>query len=237
MKNELISKMYEGQEVIFRNNEVTFQPEVRINEVAKFCGWSYKKADRVGKEFIRWNTVNGFLKEIGVSQDVATGDFIPEYIMYPLIGKASNERATQFMLWVGKVLVEIRQHGAYIGENADEEYVNNEIIFGTAQRVKKTFFNSKNIFTDYEKFTEYSRKKLNTKERNVRLNQIIDTLKDREDNLYIEKPKGFRAERENIIELKEEILRDINELNNRSYGVKLGYANKKIADGLTEQVH
>jgi prophage antirepressor-like protein len=119
MKNELITKMYEGQQVIFRNNEVTNQPEVRINEVAKFCGWINISK---GKEYVNWKRVNEHLKILGCAE-VHNGDFIPEFIMYPLIGKASNERATQFMLWVGKVLVEIRQHGGYISPTAKPEQV------------------------------------------------------------------------------------------------------------------
>jgi len=45
--------------------------------------------------------VNEFLDELEFSQEVAKGDFIREYIMYALIGKAKNEKATKFMLWVG----------------------------------------------------------------------------------------------------------------------------------------
>lgn len=111
-------------------------------------------------------------------------------------------------------------------ELSEEEYA--EIKFSTSQRVKNTFFNSADVFKDYERFITYSRKSMDTKKRVKRLNQIIETLKTKEDNLYITKTKGYRAERENIIELKEEILRDINELTNRSYGQKLGYANRKI---------
>ncbi|NRT32630.1 Rha family phage regulatory protein [Clostridium beijerinckii] len=112
------------------------------------------------------------------------------------------------------------------GELSEDEYA--EVKFSTAYRVKNTFLDSSDIFKDYERFTVYSRKTMDTKKRVKRLNQIIEALKTREDNLYINKTKGYRAERENIIELKEEILRDINELNNRSYGQKLGYANRKV---------
>ncbi len=119
MKNEIITKMYEGQEVIFKNDEVTGQPEVRINEVAKFCGWINVSK---GKEYVNWKRVNEHLETLGCAE-VHNGDFIPEYIMYPLIGKASNERATQFMLWVGKILVEIRTKGGYISPTTKPEQV------------------------------------------------------------------------------------------------------------------
>lgn len=121
MKNELITKMYEGQKIIFKNNDITNQPEVKIDEVAKFCGWTTIVK---GNEYPRMNRINEHLKILGLPE-VAKGDYIPEYIMYPLIGKANNSRATQFMLWVGKVLVEIRTNGGFIPDNATPEQVNN----------------------------------------------------------------------------------------------------------------
>jgi Rha family phage regulatory protein len=112
------------------------------------------------------------------------------------------------------------------GELTEGEY--SDIKFSTVYRVKNTFLDSQDIFKDYERFTTYSRKTMDVKLRNTRLEQIIETLKSREDMLYRTKQKGYRAERENIIELTEEILRDINEMNKRSYGQKLGHANRKV---------
>jgi Rha family phage regulatory protein len=113
------------------------------------------------------------------------------------------------------------------GEMSEDEYA--AVKLSTAQRVKRTFFESQDIFKDYERFVVYSRKTMDTKKRVKRLEQIIDTLKAREDELYKSKRKGYRAERENIIELTEVILRDINEINNRSYGQKLGWVNRKTS--------
>jgi Rha family phage regulatory protein len=113
------------------------------------------------------------------------------------------------------------------GEMTEEEYA--AVKLSTAQRVKRTFLESQDVFKDYERFINYSRKTMDTKKRVKRLEQIIDTLKAREDELYRSKRKGYRAERENIIELTEVILRDINEINNRSYGQKLGWASRKTS--------
>ena len=107
MKN-LITREYNGVEVHFEI--IDGESYVAIEDVARFCGWTDIKN---GKEYIRWNRVNGHLKELGVSPQVEKNYFIPEYIMYPLIGKAKNEQSTQFMLWVGKVIAEIRQNGGY----------------------------------------------------------------------------------------------------------------------------
>ena len=105
---DLITKKYNGVEVHFEI--IDGESYVAIEDVARFCGWTDIKN---GKEYIRWNRVNGYLKELGVSPQVEKNYFIPEYIMYPLIGKAKNEQSTQFMLWVGKVIAEIRQNGSY----------------------------------------------------------------------------------------------------------------------------
>ncbi|MED1599766.1 Rha family transcriptional regulator [Alkalihalophilus marmarensis] len=114
------------------------------------------------------------------------------------------------------------------GNLSDDDYA--EIKFKTAQRLRKAFLNSQDIFKDYERFVAYSTKTMSVKKRNTRLDQIVDTLKVREEGLYREKQKGYRAERENINELVEIILRDINEMNKRSYGTKLGYAKNKKSD-------
>jgi len=109
--NKLTVRKFNGTNVGFRINQITGESEVRIDEVAKFCGWT--EIAKSGNECIKWTRVNKYLTELGASTQVATGNFIPEYIMYPLIGKANNEKATQFMLWVGQVLTEIRQTGSY----------------------------------------------------------------------------------------------------------------------------
>ena len=108
MENNLIKTNYNNEEVVFKvENGVSY---VRVDEVAKFCGWS--RIAESGNETIRWERVNKFLEELNIPT-CGHGDFIPEYIMYALIGKAKNEKATQFMLWVGQVLTEIRATGKY----------------------------------------------------------------------------------------------------------------------------
>lgn len=108
MKKNIITRDYEGVEVKFEL--INGESFVSIEDVAKFCGWTQIKN---GKEYIRLETVNKYLNELGNSQEVGKGDFIPEYIMYPLIGKAKNDKATRFMMWVGKTIAEIRQNGKY----------------------------------------------------------------------------------------------------------------------------
>jgi prophage antirepressor-like protein/Holliday junction resolvase RusA-like endonuclease len=136
-EQEIIKKEFEGQEVAFRETDGV--SECRINEVAKFCGWT--TIAKSGNEVIRWARVKEKLELLGVA-NVGNGDFIPESIMYPLIGMADfkkNEKAREFMIWVGQVLVEIRKHGAYISNN--EEIVDQGYIKYTYGQLKNTFAN------------------------------------------------------------------------------------------------
>ena len=114
MENNLIKTNYNNEEVVFKvENGVSY---VRIDEVAKFCNFGELKNE---KFYPKWSRINDYLLDLNFSTEVAKGDFIPEYIMYALIGKAKNEKATQFMLWVGQVLTEIRATGKY--DNKEHE--------------------------------------------------------------------------------------------------------------------
>lgn len=85
-----------------------------------------------GKEYIRWRTVNGYLK---FSQDVAKGDFIPESAVYKLAFKASNEIAEKFQDWLAlEVLPSIRKHGMYA---ANELLDNPDLLIQIATQLKE----------------------------------------------------------------------------------------------------
>ena len=114
MENNLIKTNNNTEEVVFKvENGISY---VRIDEVAKFCNFGELKNE---KFYPKWSRINDYLLDLNFSTEVAKGDFIPEYIMYALIGKAKNEKATQFMLWVGQVLTEIRATGKY--DNKEHE--------------------------------------------------------------------------------------------------------------------
>lgn len=107
------------------NGEWIFDTET----VAKSLGFTEIKN---GKEYIRWRTVNGYLK---FSQDVAKGDFIPEPAVYKLAFKASNEVAEKFQDWLAiEVLPSIRKHGMY----ATDELLNNpDLLIAAATKLKE----------------------------------------------------------------------------------------------------
>lgn len=107
---ELITREYNGVGVHFE--VINGESYVSVEDVAKFCGWT---TITDGKEYTRMNRVNEKLNSLGFA-NIGKNDFIPESIMYPLIGMADftkNTKARDFMLWVGKVIAEIRQTGIY----------------------------------------------------------------------------------------------------------------------------
>ena len=157
MKNEI-------QEFI--NEELGFKVRCTQNEDGSISmnaedtaigfGWFEFRND---KHYPRWRTINGFLKELGFSQEVAKTDFIPESLFYMLGMKASNDTARNFQMWLAmEVIPSIRKHGAFIAdsENVDENYVINELKF-SQKRTIKTFANAsaEDLKRLYEEFREY----------------------------------------------------------------------------------
>lgn len=45
-----------------------------------------------------WHRVSKYLSELGFAHFCAKGDFIPEYVMYALIGKSKSEKVTNIIL-------------------------------------------------------------------------------------------------------------------------------------------
>ena len=87
MKNEnVLTRIYEEQEVAFRENDI------RIDEIAILCGWIQTKDN---KEYIRWERVNYFLKELGLNI-CKSGDFISFDIMFSLLDKSENTNKYKF---------------------------------------------------------------------------------------------------------------------------------------------
>mgnify|MGYP000850647021 CR=1 FL=1 len=76
-------------------------------------GWGFVD-NKNNVEYVRWNTLNKYLKEFGFSQQVAKDDFLPENIVYRLGFKASNDRAVAFQeKLANEVLPSIRKTGSY----------------------------------------------------------------------------------------------------------------------------
>jgi hypothetical protein len=237
MSTNLVKRKFNNVDVTFRFNTSTGQSEVKIDEIAKFCGWT--KIATSGNEVIRWSRVNEKLAELCVSK-LGHGDFLPEYIMYPLIGKANNERATQFMLWVGMTLVELRTKGVVIMDNATDETIDFEKKFGI-YRIRKTFLTTKDIAGDYKQFTElckveWKAKHIDNNQRIKLSNIICEALEIRlADNMNNLKGSEMLGIREIITDIKNDIIK----LGNKKHGgIKTGQTKqiKKLEHELTDKL-
>jgi len=81
-----------------------------VETVARSLGFTQTKN---GKEYIRWETVNKYLRKY-LSQEVGKNDFISEPMVYKLAFKANNSLAEKFQDWLAtEVLPTIRKTGSY----------------------------------------------------------------------------------------------------------------------------
>ena len=76
-------------------------------------GLGFTRIATSGNEVIRWERVEGYLKELGVPT-CGHDSFIPENIFYRLAMKAKNEAAEKFQAKIAdEVIPSIRKHGMY----------------------------------------------------------------------------------------------------------------------------
>lgn len=85
---------------------------LKLEAVARGLGFTQAKN---GAEYVRWETVNGYLEELGFPNKLGKSDFIPENIFYRLAMKAKNEAAEQFQAKIAdEVIPAIRRTGGYM---------------------------------------------------------------------------------------------------------------------------
>lgn len=108
-------------ELIFNNQDLELKiraiknadGSISINaeDTAIGFGWIQTKNNIT---YVRWETINGYLKEFGFSQEVGKDDYIPESLFYLLGMKAKNETALRFQNWLAlEVIPSIRKTGSY----------------------------------------------------------------------------------------------------------------------------
>lgn len=96
---------------------------LKLETVARGLGFT-RIADS-GNEVVRWERVDGYLKDLGVPT-CGHGDFIPENIFYRLAMKAKNEAAEKFQAKIAdEVIPSIRKHGAYLTPDTLEQAILN----------------------------------------------------------------------------------------------------------------
>ena len=85
---------------------------LNLEAVARGLGFTQ---DKSGVEYIRWETINGYLCNLGFPNKLGKEDFIPENIFYRLAMKAKNETAEKFQALIAdEVIPSIRKHGGYL---------------------------------------------------------------------------------------------------------------------------
>lgn len=104
---------------------------LKLETVARGLGFTF--IAKSGNEVVRWNTVYGYLKDLGVAtscngasyQDDCP-DFIPENVFYRLAMKAKNETAEKFQAKVAdEIIPSIRKHGLYATDNVIDQILDN----------------------------------------------------------------------------------------------------------------
>lgn len=102
-------------------DEKTGTAYLNAEDVARGFGFTQEKN---GVEYVRWETVNGYLHGFGFSQHVGKTDYLPENMVYRLGFKASNEVAQRFQaVLADEVLPAIRKYGAYMTEETLEKAI------------------------------------------------------------------------------------------------------------------
>ena len=106
---------------VFKNEELGAQVRTMTNpdgsisisaeDAAIGFGWTQEKK---GKIYPRWETLNGYCKEMGFSKKVGKDAYIPEPLFYRLGMKANNGTAEKFQNWLAfDVIPAIRKTGSY----------------------------------------------------------------------------------------------------------------------------
>ena len=79
---------------------------------------------------------------------------IPESDVYRLIIKSKLPEADQFEEWVmEEVLPQLRQCGVYITEDATQESIDFQSLYGK-NRIYNTFMNTNDLYAEYERFSQ-----------------------------------------------------------------------------------
>lgn len=225
----------------FENTELGFKVRCIKNEDGSISmnaedtaigfGWF---EHRNNKLYPRWRTINGFINDLGFSQEVAKDDFIPETLFYLLGMKASNETARKFQMWLAtEVIPSIRKHGAFIAdsENVDEDFIRNELRF-SQKRTIKTFANArpeefKNLYKEFRDYvdTEY---KYQTNKRVSRYKSVEKGLKQWLENNASD-PDSI-GDCYNVKKLEKQVILDRTTLEKRISGGEKAAKTKKISE-------
>ncbi len=98
---------------------------LRLETVARGLGFTDKKGD---VEYVRWNRVDGFLKELNFATCGERPKYIPENIFYRLAMKAKSATAEAFQAKIAdEVIPMIRKTGGYV--NNEQQFIDTYLPF------------------------------------------------------------------------------------------------------------
>jgi prophage antirepressor-like protein len=156
---------------------------------------------------------------------------INESGLYSLIFGSKLPSAKEFKKWVTtEVLPSIRKHGVYLGDNADVDYINNELRFSTG-RVIKTFGTAKpseikQLYSEFKTYTD-EEYKYDTDKRISRYKSVEKGLTTLHNNIA-KQDIGNIGDCYNINKFKEQVILDRTKLEKKSLGGDKGAKTKEI---------
>lgn len=108
---------------------------IKLDNVARGLGFTQSKN---GVEYVKWERVTAYLKEVGFSPEVGKDDYIPENVFYRLAMKAKNDVAERFQAKVAdEIIPTIRKHGMYATPEMAERMLNDpDVMIRVLQELK-----------------------------------------------------------------------------------------------------
>lgn len=125
-----VNKELELEVRAIKNNDAS----ISLNAEDTAIGFGFTQIKN-GKTYVRWETMNGYCKELNFSQHVGKDDYIPESLFYLLGMKANNDVAKKFQMWLAtEVLPSMRKYGMYA---TDELLDNPDLLIAAATKLKE----------------------------------------------------------------------------------------------------
>lgn len=230
MNNLLINNLinFEGKDINYIIG-ADGEPLFELYSVGRALGYERVTVSK-GKEYIqaRKDRIDKIVESAEITGlDLGGTTYLTEEMLYDFIFEARTEKCKAFRKWVtNEVLPTIRKDGAYVSPNITAEQENNLTRYGLPNRRKDLFLNIpvEQIAEAYRECMEYNSKKA-APERVKIEKEIVATLSNRVDTALENKNAALALVVQTEIS---KIQKKLTERSNRSYGARLGNANKKL---------
>lgn len=181
-----------------------------------------------GKEYPHKTRINKTIENADIEPVVhGVQQYLTEEMLYDFIFEIRTDKCKAFRKWVtNEVLPTIRKDGAYVSPNITAQQENNLTRYGLPSHRKDLFLNVpvEQIGEVYKECMEYNSKKA-APERVKIEKEIVATLSNRVDTALDNKNAALALVVQTEIS---KIQKKLTERSNRSYGARLGNANRKL---------